>query len=83
MNSIQGLNGNLYKLFTRLHYFGNAITTVINYCAPFTRDSKTFYDINFILILESTVGNLHSLTNVCTLRMLGKDHCPRIFLEDK
>jgi hypothetical protein len=83
MSSVQRLNWNLHKRFTFLHHFIHSTTYNIKYCAPLTRNSKAFYNLDLIGILESATVNFHSLTNVCTLRMLGVDHCPRIFLEDE
>lgn len=83
MNSVERLNWNLHKWFTFLHHFVSSITDSVNYCAPSTRNSKAFDDINLLTILESAAIDFHSLTNTCAHRMLGIDHCPRIFLEDE
>jgi hypothetical protein len=83
MSSVERLNWNLHKWFTFLHHFIHSTTKNINYCAPLTMNSKAFYNSDLISIIESATVNFHSLTNVCTLRMLCVDHCPRIFLEDE
>lgn len=83
MNCIQGLYGNLHQRFALLHYLVKSTTDGVNHCAPSARNSKAFDAVNFISILESAAVDFHSLPNACTHRMLGINHCPRIFLEDE
>lgn len=83
VNCIQWLNGNLHKLASCLHYLVNFPADFIDNGAPPTRNSKALYAINFIIIIESSLGNLHGLSDISTDRMFCINYCPRVLLKDE
>ena len=83
MDIIQRLDGDLHKLATRFHYLINFPFGLINNGAPLSWNPKAFYALNFILALEPTLSDLHSLPNICTYRMFGVNNSPRVMLKDE
>jgi len=73
----------LHQFAPRFHYFVNFSTGLINNSTPPSRNSKPFYTFNFILILESFLGDLGSLSNIGTDGVLGINDGPRIVLKNK
>jgi len=83
MNCVQRLNGNLHQFAPSFHHFVNFSSCLVDNSAPFSWNSKTFDAFIFILIVEPALGNLHSLTNICTNGVFRINNCPRVALENE
>ena len=83
MGSIQWLNRDLHYFTSSLHDFVNFSIGFIDDSAPLPRDSKAFYAINFIPVIESFLINLHALSNISADGVFCIDDTPWILLENE
>jgi len=83
MCRVQRLNRNLHQLAPRLHHFVNFSAGLVDNSAPLSRNPKALNAFYFILVIEPALSDLHSLSDICTDRMLGIYDGPRVTLEDE